>query len=100
MLQNGHRRHRSVGARRRLHRNLRLLNEQVPILRVAGPRGAIDGIFPFGRMTIALATMFTNVNIGITCKAIITFGNIAIQFYTMFTTGNIAKERHENGDND
>lgn len=51
-------------------------------------------------MTIALATMFTNVNIGITCKAIITFGNIALQFYTMFTNGNIAKERHENGDND
>lgn len=100
MLQNGHRRHRSVGARRRLHRNLRLLNEQVPILRVAGPRGAIDGIFPFRRMTIALATMFTNVNIGITCKAIITFGNIALQFYTMFTNGNIAKERHENGDKD
>ena len=35
MLQNGHRRHRGIGTRQRLHRNLRLLNQQVPILRVA-----------------------------------------------------------------
>lgn len=51
-------------------------------------------------MAIALATMFTNGNISITCKAIFTFVNIALQFYTMFMNGNIAKERHENGDND
>lgn len=47
-----------------------------------------------------MATMFTNVNIGITCKAMFPFMNMALQFYTMFMNGNIAKERHENGDND
>lgn len=51
-------------------------------------------------MAIALAIMFTNVNIGISCKTIFMFGNIAVQLYAMFTNGNIAKERHENGDND
>ncbi|MFR3877416.1 MAG: hypothetical protein ACLTYW_03890 [Collinsella sp.] len=35
MLQNGHRRHRSLRPRQKIHRNLCLLNEQVPILRVA-----------------------------------------------------------------
>lgn len=44
--------------------------------------------------------MFLNVNIAILTDTIFPYSNIALQFYTMFMNGNIAKERHENGDND
>lgn len=46
VLQDGHRRHRSIGARRRLCRHVCLLNQQVPIFRVGGPSCGAGGYVP------------------------------------------------------